>query len=88
MDINGAKIARASVELKTKIGAAAFEHLLNWYPELFDYFEPWKVEYINLEDYENENELCEAYGYDTREEMENDYLIIEDAAFPGFLVIE
>lgn len=87
-----AQTAEATLALLDIMPRECVEFLIEWWGELFDGLTAQKVEeyisYDNMDDYDTVDELAEDWGYDNREDMEDDYTLIADVAFPGLIIIQ
>lgn len=82
----------ATLALLDKMPRECIEYLAEWWGELFDNLTAQKIEeyidYDNGDTWDTIDELAEEWGYDDREDMENDgYTILQDAAFDGAIII-
>lgn len=90
-NVTAAETAQATIDLLDKMPREAVLYLVEWMGELFNGLRPSLVDYIDYytpEDYSNLAELADDYGYDDAEEFTENYTVVQDAAFPGFIVIE
>ena len=88
----GADAADATLALLDIMPRECVEFLIGWWGELFDNLTAQKVEeyisYDNMDAYDTIDELAEDWGYNNREDMEDDgYTLIADVAFEGVIII-
>lgn len=85
---NNGNLVEMTLAMVDKLGRDNTEWLAEWYPELFEYpCEAWKVEeFFYL--FETEEEALECMGYDTLDDMQEDYMVLMDAGIDGIIVIE
>lgn len=87
-----ADTAAATLALLDILPRECVEFLIEWWGELFDNLTAQKVEeyvsYENMDNYDTVDEVAQDWGYDDREDWENDgYTLIQDAAFDGLIII-
>ena len=74
-----------------KFGRDVFDYVADYETELFENLEPWHVaQCMTLHENMTEKELCEYYGYEDMDELNENMFVLYDAALGenNYLVIE